>query len=131
MFVVRRSFRGPRGPISAGSIVEPVDIRNFKYRLQAKHIVEVTEQNFNSYRVFFKQRFGVDIGAAKELEERKKMLASKCAKLKLELPEDLTIEQLEQAIIEAETKVAAEAKAEAEAEIKVAAEVKVAKVTIK
>lgn len=131
MFVVRRSFRGPRGPISAGSIIEPADIRNFRYRLQEKHIIEVTEQNFNSYRVFFKQRFGVDIGAAKELEERKKMLASKCAKLKLELPEDLTIEQLEQAIIEAETKVAAEAKAEAEAEIKVAAEVKVAKVTIK
>lgn len=121
MFVVRRSFRGPRGPISAGSIIEPADIRNFRYRLQEKHIIEVTEQNFNSYRVFFKQRFGVDIGAAKELEERKKMLASKCAKLKLELPEDLTIEQLEQAIIDAEAK----------AEAKVAAEVKVAKVTAK
>ena len=116
MFVVRRSFRGPRGPISAGSIIEPVDIRNFRYRLQEKHIIEVTEQNFNSYRVFFKQRFGVDIGAAKELEERKKMLASKCAKLKLELPEDITIEQLEQAIIDAEAK--AEAKADAEAKAK-------------
>ena len=127
MFVVRRSFRGPRGPISAGSIIEPADIRNFRYRLQEKHIIEVTEQNFNSYRVFFKQRFGVDIGAAKELEERKKMLASKCAKLKLELPEDLTIEQLEQAIIDAEAK--AEAKAGAEAKAK--AEVKAAKVTIK
>lgn len=103
MFVVRRSFRGPRGPISAGSMIEPADIRNFRYRLQEKHIIEVTEQNFNSYRVFFKQRFGVDIGAAKELEERKKMLASKCAKLKLELPE--------QAIIDAEAK--AETKAEA------------------
>ena len=100
MFVVRRSFRGPRGPISAGSIIEPADIRNFRYRLQEKHIIEVTEQNFNSYRVFFKQRFGVDIGAAKEL-------ASKCAKL----------EQLEQAIIDAEAKAATE--------------VKVAKVTIK
>lgn len=103
MFVVRRSFRGPRGPISAGSIIEPADIRNFRYRLQEKHIIEVTEQNFNSYRVFFKQRFGVDIGAAKELEERKKTLASKGAKLK---PENLTITQLEQAKAEAETKVA-------------------------
>ena len=112
MFVVRRSFRGPRGPITAGSIVEPADIRNFRYRLQEKHIIEVTEQNFNSYRVFFKQRFGVDIGAAKELEERKKTLASKGAKLK---PENLTITQLEKA----------------EAETKVAAEVKVAKVTTK
>lgn len=102
MFVVRRSFRGPRGPISAGSIIEPVDIRNFRYRLQEKHIIEVTEQNFNSYRVFFKQRFGVDIGAAKELEERTKMLASKCAKL--ELPEYTTIEPLEQAKAEAKAK---------------------------
>lgn len=108
MFVVRRSFRGPRGPISAGSIIEPADIRNFRYRLQEKHIIEVTEQNFNSYRVFFKQRFGVDIGAAKELEERKKMLASKCAKL--ELPEDITIEQPEQAIIDAEAKAEAKSK---------------------
>jgi hypothetical protein len=100
MFVVRRSFRGPRGPISAGSIIEPANIRNFRYRLQEKHIIEVTEQNFNSYRVFFKQRFGVDIGAAKELEERKKMLASKCTKL--ELPE--------QAIIDAEAKAEAKSK---------------------
>lgn len=121
MFVVRRSFRGPRGPITAGSIVEPADIRNFRYRLQEKHIIEVTEQNFNSYRVFFKQRFGVDIGAAKELKERKKMPASKCAKLNLERPENLTIEQLEQAIIDTEAK----------AKAKVAAEVKVAKVTTK
>lgn len=71
MFVVRRSFRGPRGPISAGSIIEPADIKNFRYRLQEKHIIEVTEQNFNSYRVFFKQRFGVDIGAAKATTEVK------------------------------------------------------------
>ena len=61
MYIVRRSFRGPKGPMSAGSVVEPAAVKNFRYRLQEKHIIEVTEQNFERYSSFFKQRFGVDI----------------------------------------------------------------------
>ena len=61
MFVVRRAFRTKGGPVSAGSVVEPADVQNFKYRIGEKHIVEVTEHNYKRYASFFKERFGVDI----------------------------------------------------------------------
>lgn len=61
MFVVRRAFRGPKGPQPAGSVIEPADIKYFRYHLQQKHIVEVTEHNFERYKTFFKQRFGIEI----------------------------------------------------------------------
>lgn len=61
MYVVRRPFRGPRGPMVVGSIVEPTDLRDFNYRLREKHIVEITEQNYEKYKYFFKQRFGIDL----------------------------------------------------------------------
>lgn len=61
MFIVRRSFRGSRGPLVAGSIVEPADVKDFRYRLQQQHIVEVTEHNFERYQKFFKDRCGIDI----------------------------------------------------------------------
>lgn len=61
MYVVRRPFRGPYGPMVVGSIVEPTDLRDFNYRLREKHIVEITEQNYEKYKYFFKQRFGIDL----------------------------------------------------------------------
>ena len=61
MYIVRRAFRGPNGPMDAGSLIEPADIRDFKYRLQQKHIVEVNEQNFDQYNAFFMERFNVQI----------------------------------------------------------------------
>ena len=61
MYVVRRPFRGPHGPMVVGSIVEPTDLRDFNYRLREKHIVEITEQNYEEYKYFFKQRFGIDL----------------------------------------------------------------------
>ena len=61
MYVVRRPFRGPHGPMVVGSIVEPTDLRDFNYRLREKHIVEITEQNYEKYKYFFKQRFGIDL----------------------------------------------------------------------
>lgn len=61
MYVVRRPFRGPHGPMTVGSIVEPTDLRDFNYRLREKHIVEITEHNYEKYKYFFKQRFGIDL----------------------------------------------------------------------
>ena len=63
MFIVRRTFRGPKGPLSAGSVIEPADIKDFRYRLQQRHVVEVTEHNFKRYQSFFTERYGVDIPA--------------------------------------------------------------------
>jgi hypothetical protein len=98
MFVVRRAFRTKGGPVSAGSVVEPADVQNFKYRIGEKHIVEVTEHNYKRYASFFKERFGVDI------------------------PDPATFLNKEQlATKEAEAKAAAEAPAK-EAEAKAAAE---------
>jgi TPP-dependent 2-oxoacid decarboxylase len=65
MYVVRRTFRGPFGVISAGSVIQPADIKMFKYRLQQKHIVEITEQNFERYNSFFKVRLGINIPTLK------------------------------------------------------------------
>ena len=61
MFVVRRSFRGPHGPLKAGSVVEPVDMKDFRYRLQQKHVVEVNEQNFDKYQKFFNSKYNVTL----------------------------------------------------------------------
>lgn len=61
MFVVRRSFRGPHGPLKAGSVVEPADMKDFRYRLQQKHVVEVNEQNFDKYQKFFKSKYNVTL----------------------------------------------------------------------
>lgn len=61
MFVVKRAFRDTSGMIPAGSIVEPAGIKRFKHRLLEGHIVEVTEQNFDKYADFFKQRYGIDL----------------------------------------------------------------------
>jgi len=71
MYVVRRPFRGPHGPMVVGSIVEPTDLRDFNYRLREKHIVEITEQNYEKYRYFFKQRFGIDLAKSSDLKTNK------------------------------------------------------------
>lgn len=61
MFVVRRPFRDATGIKPAGSIVEPAGVKRFKHHVLEGHIVEVTEQNFDRYANFFKQRFGVNL----------------------------------------------------------------------
>lgn len=65
-FICRRAFRDGSGPVHAGSIVEPAGIKRFRYRLQEGHIVEVTEQNFEKFEGFFKQRYGIDIPLLEE-----------------------------------------------------------------
>lgn len=61
MFVVKRPFRDAAGMVSAGSIIEPADIKRFKHRVLEGHIVEVNEHNFERYADFFKKRYGVDL----------------------------------------------------------------------
>jgi len=60
-FIVRRTFKCKSGIKHAGSIIEPADIRDFKYRLRDKYIVEINEQNFDSMHYLFSIRYGIDI----------------------------------------------------------------------
>lgn len=61
MYIVKRPFRDAAGMVSAGSTTEPADIKRFKHRLLEGHIVEVNEQNFDQYKSFFSQRYGIEI----------------------------------------------------------------------
>ena len=47
--------------VSAGSFVVPADIKRFRHRLLEGHIVEVNEHNFEQYRYFFIERYGIEI----------------------------------------------------------------------
>ena len=71
MFVAKRAFRDASGMIPAGSIVEPAGIKRFKHRVLEGHIVEVTEQNFDKYADFFKQRYGIDLPPLEQPEADK------------------------------------------------------------
>jgi len=61
MYVVRRTFRNYGQMMAPGSVVEPGTIKRFKSRLNDGHIVEVTEQTFDKWDKYFKQRIGVAI----------------------------------------------------------------------
>lgn len=63
MYVVRRAFRNFGKMITPGSIVEPGNIKRFKFRLSNGNIVKVSEQDFDKWREYFKVRFDVDIAA--------------------------------------------------------------------
>ena len=63
MYVVRRAFRNFGKMITPGSIVEPGNIKRFRFRLSNSNVVEVNEHNFDKWREYFKVRFGVDIAA--------------------------------------------------------------------
>lgn len=78
-FICRRAFRDAKGPVSTGSVIDPVEIKRFRFRLQEGHIVEVTEQNFEQYATLFEQRYGVTIPKldevpSKESDEEKQVL---------------------------------------------------------
>ena len=63
MYVVRRAFRNFGEMITPGSLVEPGNIKRFKFRLNNGNIVEVSEHDFDKWREYFNTRFGVDIAA--------------------------------------------------------------------
>ena len=130
-FICRRAFRDAKGPVSTGSVIDPVEIKRFRFRLQEGHIVEVTEQNFEQYATLFEQRYGITIPKldevpSKESDEEKELLAKRVEELGLDLPDDLTFEQVleavEKAEEEAKAKAEEEAKAKAEEEAKAKAE---------
>lgn len=78
-FICRRTFRDAKGPVSTGSVINPVEIKRFRFRLQEGHIVEVTEQNFEQYATLFEQRYGITIPKldevpSKESDEEKQVL---------------------------------------------------------
>lgn len=56
MYVVRRAFRNYGQMMVPGSVVEPGSIKRFKSRLNDGKIVEVTEQNFNKWDKYFRER---------------------------------------------------------------------------
>lgn len=63
MYLAIRPFRDVKGFVSAGSPVEPADIRNFKRRVFEGHVVELTKSNFDRYAAYLLGRRGVDISA--------------------------------------------------------------------
>ena len=61
MYVVRRPFRNYGQMMLPGSKVEPGSTKSFKARLRDRVIVEVSAHDFDMWRNYFKQKFGVDI----------------------------------------------------------------------
>ena len=113
-FICRRAFRDAKGPVPTGSIINPVEIKRFRFRLQEGHIVEVTEQNFEQYATLFRQRYGINIPKldkipSKESEEEKELFAKRVEELG---PDGLTFEKAEE-----EAKAVPVAKATAKAKV--------------
>ncbi len=115
-YIVRRAFRTKTGVMSAGTIIEPADIEQFKYRIGEKHIVEITEHNFEQYAQFFRERFSITIANPAERIAAEKAEAERIAAEKAEA-ERIAAEKAEAERIAAEKaeaeRIAAE-KAEAE-----------------
>lgn len=61
MFVVKRPFKNMGVVMEVGSVVDPASTKLFKPKLHHGKIVEVTEQNYNEMKAYFKSKFGVDI----------------------------------------------------------------------
>ena len=99
-FICRRAFRDAEGPVPVGSVVDPTGIKRFRFRLQEKHIVEVTEQNFEQYATLFEQRYDVTIPKLDEVPSKE----SDEEKAKAEAEEKAKAEAEEKAKAEAEEK---------------------------
>ena len=72
MYVVRRAFRNYGQMMAPGSIVEPGAVKRFKSRLNDGHIVEVSQQDFEKWQKYFKERIGVTIQLPKVNQEPEK-----------------------------------------------------------
>lgn len=85
-YIVKRTFKHKTGVRLAGSIVEPADFRDFKYRVRDNLIVEVNEQNFNSMAYWFRTRHNLEIphpSLFNRIEELNKDLGPKNEKVDL------------------------------------------------
>ena len=103
MYVVRRDIRNTSGRFSAGSVIEPAEIRNFTQLLHNKYVMLVDEHNYAECYAFFKKRFGVSLPSlpvAMSDEE----VRQKCAVLKLDLEDDLTREEVIKIILDVESR---------------------------
>lgn len=107
MYVARRDIDKTFGRYSAGSVIEPAEIKNLPYLLHNKFVVEVDEHNYEEYKVFFKKRFNVTLPPLPVVlpDISDEEIISRLAALKLDLPDNLTREDVLKALYEAESKV--------------------------
>lgn len=66
MYVVRRAFRNYGQMMVPGSVVEPGSIKRFKSHLNDRDIIEVSEQTFDKWDKYFRERMGVAIQVPSE-----------------------------------------------------------------
>lgn len=59
--IVKHTFRNYGVMMVPGSIVEPATIKRYKSRVGTGHIIQVHEQDLDKYKVYFKERHGVDL----------------------------------------------------------------------
>lgn len=67
MFITKKPFKNLGIVFTAGTVVDnPAVIKRFKSKVAEGKIVEVTEHNFDLYRQYFMDKFGVDITPKEE-----------------------------------------------------------------
>lgn len=77
MYVVRRPFKCFGKCFIPGDIVTDVaEVKGFKSKLVDRKIIEVTEQNYESLKDYFKQKFGVDLPANETATNTAKTVAT-------------------------------------------------------
>lgn len=55
--------------MAPGSIVEPGTVKRFKSRLNDGHIVDVSQQDFEKWQKYFKERIGVELKMPEQPEQ--------------------------------------------------------------
>lgn len=81
MYVVRRPFKCFGKCFTPGDVVKDVTrVKGFKSKLVDRKIIEVTEQNYESMEVYFKQKFGVDLPAINAATSTEKPAATPAKK---------------------------------------------------
>lgn len=103
MYVVRRDIRNTSGRYSAGSVIEPAEIRNFTQLLHNKYVMLVDEHNYAECYEFFRKRFGVHLPSLPVVMSDEE-ICQKCEALKLDLKDDLTREEVIKIILDVESR---------------------------
>lgn len=81
MYVVRRPFKCFGKCFTTGDVIKDVTVvKGFKSKLADRKIIEVTEQNYESMKVYFKQKFVVDLPAIKAATSIEKSTATPAKK---------------------------------------------------
>lgn len=61
MFVVRKPFRNGGQMMLPGSVIEPGSVKWFRTRLKDRVIIEVNAHNFDYWKLYFNNRYGIKI----------------------------------------------------------------------